>query len=49
MPAEASNALFLDALARRYGCLPTDILAADVANLRIAATVALMTGDGDGG
>lgn len=39
-PVEITRALIADALAHRYGCLPTDILAADAENWRIAEIAA---------
>jgi hypothetical protein len=35
-PQEITLAVTADALAQRYHCLPTDILAADARNLQIA-------------
>jgi hypothetical protein len=35
IPPEVEEAIVLDELARRYGCLPTDVADADVENFRI--------------
>ena len=43
-PTELTRALVADALAQRYGCLPTDILEADAENMRIAGLVEMWTG-----
>lgn len=41
-PIDVTHALLIDALAQRYGRLPTEILEADMENLRIAEIAVLM-------
>lgn len=47
-PAELTRALTVDALAQRYGCLPTEILAADAENMRIAELAAMWRDSDEG-